>query len=105
MFQKKPDSQGNPRYRMVLNFRKLNDITEGDQYTLPNVTGILDQLGGAQYFPVLDLFSGFHQVELDERDAHKTAFSTPNGHFEFTRLPFGLSNNPRTFQRLMDIVL
>ena len=102
---KKPDSQGNPRYRIVLDFRKLNEVTVGDSYPLPNISDILDQLGGAQYFTTLDLFWGYHQVELDERDAYKTAFSTPEGHFEFTRLPFGLSNSPRTFQRLMYIVL
>ena len=102
---KKPDSQGNPRYQMVLDFRKLIDVTVGDSYPLPNISDILDQLGGAQYFSVLDLFLTYHQVELDERNSHKTAFSTPLGHYEFTRLPFGLSNSPRTFQRLMDIVL
>ena len=102
---KKPDSKGNPRYRMVLDFRKLNEVTIGDSYPLPNISDILDQLGGTKYFTVLDLFSGYHQVELDARDSYKTAFSTPGGHYEFTRLPFGLSNSPRTFQRLMDIVL
>ena len=102
---KKSDSQGNKKYRMVLDFRKLNNVTVGDRYPLPNISDILDQLGGAQYFTLLDLFSGYHQVKLDEKDAARTAFSVPQGHFEFTRLAFGLSNAPRTFQRLMDLVL
>lgn len=92
-------------WRCVLDFRKLNEITVPDSYPLPLINEILDQLGNAKYFTTLDLFSGFHQIFLDEGDAHKTTFNTPNGHFEFKRLPFGLCNAPRTFQRLMDIVL
>ena len=80
-------------------------MTIGDSYPLPLINEILDQLGNAKYFTTLDLFTGFHQVFLMDEDAHKTAFTTPGGHFEFKRLPFGLSNAPRTFQRVMDIVL
>ena len=73
---KKPDSQGNKRYRMVIDYRALNEKTVGDAYPLPKITDILDQLGGAQYFTVLDLAAGFHQIEIDPTDRHKTAFST-----------------------------
>ena len=102
---KKPDSQGRPRWRMVLDFRALNEKTISDAYPLPNITEIFDQVGGAKYYTVLDLASGFHQIKMDPADAHKTAFSSPFGHFEFKRMPFGLSNAPATFQRLMDNLL
>lgn len=102
---KKPDSKGNPRFRMVIDYRGLNAKTVGDAYPLPNITEILDQLGSAKYFSIFDLASGFHQIKMKESDAHKTAFSTPYGHFEFDRMPFGLKNAPATFQRLMDRVL
>ena len=102
---KKPDSQGNKKWRMVIDYRALNEKTVGDAYPLPNITDILDQLGGAQYFTVLDLASGFHQIEIDPADRHKTAFSTLFEHVEFNRMPFGLKSAPATFQRMMDTVL
>lgn len=102
---KKPDSSGNKRWRMVIDYRSLNEKTIGDGYPLPNIIDILDQLGQAQYFTTLDLALGFHQIPMNERDAHKTAFSTPHGHYQFKKMPFGLKNAPATFQRLMDCVL
>jgi len=57
---KKADSKGNKQWRMVLDFRGLNDKTVGDAYPLPNITEMPDQLGGAKYFSVVDLASGFH---------------------------------------------
>jgi hypothetical protein len=60
---------------------------------------------GSKYFSVLDCYSGFLQIKLAEEDKPKTAFSTPHGHYEFNRHPYGLSNSPSTFQRLMDVVL
>ena len=102
---KKPDSLGNKRWRMVIDYRTLNEKTIGDAYPLPNITEILDQLGSTKYFSVFDLASGFHQIPMHEPDAQKTAFSTPHGHYQFNRMPFGLKNAPATFQRLMDQVL
>ena len=103
---KKPDPQtGKSRWRMVIDYRKLNEKTINDAYPLPLITDILDQLGSAKYFSVLDMASGFHQIELDENSRQKSAFSCGNGLYQFKRMPFGLKTAPATFQRLMNIVL
>ena len=65
----------------------------------------MSTIHGSQYFSVLDCYSGFWQLKLAEEDKMMTAFSVPNGHYNFLRLPYGLSNSPASFQRLMDLVL
>lgn len=84
---KKSDASGQSKWRVVIDYRRLNDITIGDSYPIPNISEILDQLGKSKYFSTLDLASDFHQIKMSERDAPKTAFSVPQGHFEFTRMP------------------
>ncbi|XP_050310841.1 uncharacterized protein LOC126746579 [Anthonomus grandis grandis] len=102
---KKLDASGKQKWRVVIDYRKLNEVTVNDKYSLPNISDLLDQLGKCQYFTTLDLASGFHQIEIDPKDISKTAFSVENGHYEFVRMPFGLKNAPSTFQRVMDNIL
>lgn len=102
---KKADASGKVKWRLVIDYRRLNDRIVEDKYPLPNINDILDKLGRAQYFTTLDLASGYHQVEMHPNDIEKTAFSTERGHYEFLRMPFGLKNAPSTFQRLMDHIL
>lgn len=102
---KKKDASGEIKYRMVIDYRRLNDITIDDKYPLPNINDLFDKLGKSVYFTTLDLASGYHQIEVEEKDRQKTAFSTQNGHFEFLRMPFGLKTAPATFQRTMDNIL
>ena len=91
--------------RFCVDYHKVNTITRKDAYPLPRVDDALDTLACCKWFTTLDLLSGYWQVEVDEKDREKTAFSTQDGLFEFTRMPFGLCNAPATFQRLMDLVL
>lgn len=102
---KKPDASGEKKWRIVIDYRKLNEQTIGDAYPLPNIEDILDHLGHAIYFSTLDLYSGFSQIPMDPKDAPKTAFTTPQGHFQSNRLSFGLKNSPAIFQRMMNTAL
>lgn len=101
----KKSESGEKKWRLVVDYRKLNDISIADSFPLPLISDILDQLGGASYFSTLDLASGYHQLLVKEEDRSKTAFSTDSGHYEYVRLPMGLMNSGRTFQRLMNRVL
>lgn len=102
---KKMDASGKKKWRLVIDYRKLNEKSISDRYPIPNITEILDKLGKCMYFSTLDLASGFHQIEMDPRDIPKTAFSVDGGHYEYLRMPFGLKNAPSTFQRIMDNIL
>ncbi|XP_055375394.1 uncharacterized protein LOC129608095 [Condylostylus longicornis] len=102
---KKPDSSGVKKYRMVIDFKRLNAVTVPDTYPIPDITSTLASLGQAKFFTTLDLTSGFHQIMMHKKDIPKTAFSTMNGKYEFLRLPFGLRNAPSIFQRMIDDVL
>jgi hypothetical protein len=80
-------------------------VTQFDAYPLPILEEAVATLHGSKYFMVIDCYSGLWQTKLAEEDKIKTAFSTPSGHYQFHRLPYGLSNSPASFQRLMDLVL
>ena len=92
-------------FRPVIDFRKVNTVTEPDRSPMPVMSEILQSLGGGnKVFSTLDLKSSFWQLGLTEESKPITAFSTDSGHYEFVRMPFGLRNAPITFQRLMNSI-
>ena len=101
----KKSSTDDKKWRLVIDYRKLNNVLEDDKFPLPNIEDIIDSLAGAKYFSHLDLSQGYYQCKLKPEDRHVTAFSTPTGQYQMTRLPMGLKTSPSSFSRLMTVAM
>lgn len=88
--------------RLCVDYRKLNRQTIKDAYPLPNLEESVSALSGSKWFSVLDLRSGYYQIEMDEADKAKIDILTPIVFWEFNQMPQGVTNAPSTFQRLME---
>ncbi len=91
--------------RIVIDFRKLNQVTVREPFTMPSIDDIICQLGNASILSKMDLLKGFYQVPMEESSKQYTAFTCLQGKFQFKVMPFGLTNAPSTFQLLMQSVL
>nr|GFA72760.1 reverse transcriptase domain-containing protein [Tanacetum cinerariifolium] len=105
----KPMSMGQPgnptrlvtRWRVCIDYRKLNEATRKDHFPVPFMDQMLERLAGNKYYCFLDGFFGYLQIPIDPRDQEKTTFTCPYGMFAYRRMPFGLYNESGTFQRCM----
>lgn len=102
---KKSDSTGAKKWRVVIDYRKLNNQIKDDKFPLPNITDILDSLSGAMYFTTLDLYQGFYQMNLEKDSRPYTAFTTSKNQYQMTRLPMGLKTSPSAFSRMITVAM
>ena len=88
--------------RFCIDFRRLNTLTFKDSHPLPHICETLESLAGAAHYSTIDMNSGFWQVPMDEESKQYTAFTLGSmGLYECESMPFGLCNDPPTFQRLI----
>ena len=100
LFVKKKDGT----LRLCVDYRQLNKMTVKNEYSLPRIDDLFDQLKGASVFSKINLRYGYHQLRIKDADVHKTTFRTRYGHYEFLVMPFGLTNAPTAFRDLMNRV-
>ena len=93
------------QYRLVVDFRALNDATVNDAHPLPRIEDILQRQGQYKVWSVLDMKDGYHQIPLRKSDRPLTCMSTPLGSYQWTVLVMGLKNGGSIFQRVMEHVL
>lgn len=95
----------NNKWRFCVDYRALNAVTAGDAYPMLRSDHIFSTLASKRFFSLLDALKGYHQVEIEDQDKHKTAFISHRGLYQFKTLPMGLKNAPAQFQRMMDEIL
>jgi len=87
---------------MIINYKKFNDNTVFNGYYIPNKTALFNRIQGGSWFPKMDCKSGYWQIKMDEERIPLTAFSSPQGYYEWIIMSFGLKNAHQIFQRRMD---
>ena len=87
------------KIHLCLDPRPLNKALKRNHYPKPVIDDLLPDLCKARVFSVVDVKNGFWHVQLDDESSKLTTFATPWGHFQWLRMPFGITPAPEEFQR------
>lgn len=91
--------------RVCVDYRKLNKLTVFDPEPMPTAEHLFQKLSGDKFYSKIDLSKGYWQIKIPEEDIQKTAFVTPDGSYEFLKMPFGMINSAATLKRAMKKLL
>ena len=82
--------------RFVVDYRNINDVSKRDQYPMPNIKDLVDDMQGSKLFSAMDMPSAYWHVAMEESSIPKTAFVVPGSKFEMLKMPCGLKNSQST---------
>lgn len=95
----------NGQWRPCSDYRRFNKMTQPDNYAIPFLQDVSNNLAGSKFFSTIDLYKAYHQIPVNESDVPKTAVCTPFGNFVYKFLGFGLRTATQSFQRMMDEII
>ena len=97
---------GHSKKRLVIDYSQtINRFTYLDAYPLPNITDMIEEIAKYSIFTCLDLKSAYHQVPIKLKERPYTAFEADGNLYQFTRIPFGVTNGVAAFQRTVDNII
>ena len=99
-----PVPQKNGKIRVCVNYRDLNKASPKDNLPLHKIHILVDNCAKHEIQSFVDCYAGYHQILMDEKDAKKTAFTTPWGTYCYRVMPFGLKNAGATYMRAMTTI-
>lgn len=103
LVDKKRSQNGKQLQRLVIDYRKINKLIIPDKFLIRKIEDIFDSLYGSTLFSIIDLQSGFYQIELEKESRHITSFSIDDASYQLTRVPMGMICSPNSFQRMMTL--
>jgi len=98
-----PNPDGSPRF--CVDYRRFNDVTVKNTYSLPRMEDCIDVLGEASVFAVLNCNSGYWQIPVALEGQDNTTVTCHEGTYKYIRLPFGLTSASAPFHRAIDMIL